>query len=106
MLSIAICGDINWIAGNVVRIWEGWAQDIPTAYWRTYGMEGFDGRLCTLNGPLAPWTVNTDILKYATQTFCAFTTGWAGFCTANNLKAGDVLIFTKVGLDEFEVRKA
>lgn len=69
-------------------------------------MDGFDGRLCTLNGPLAPWTVNTDVLKYATQTFCAFTTGWAGFCTANKLKVGDALIFTKVGLDEFEVRKA
>ena len=93
-------------AGNVVRIWLPWAQDVPTAYWRTYGEEQFDGIACRLNGPVAAWTVNTAILKYASQTVCSFTHGWAGFCTANNLKIGDTLIFTKVAFDEFEVRKA
>lgn len=69
-------------------------------------MEGFDGIRCTLNGPLAPWGVNTAILKYKSQTFCSFTTGWAGFCTANKLKVGDTFIFTQVGFDEYEVRRA
>lgn len=59
-----------------------------------------------MNGPLAPWTVKTGILKYASQKFCSFTQGWAGFCTANNLRVGDTLIFTKVSFDEFDVRKA
>ena len=39
------------------------------------------------------------------QTFCAFTEGWAGFCISNRLEVGDVLMFTKVGPVEFEVRK-
>lgn len=94
------------MAGKVVRIWLGWVQDVPTAFWRTHGMEAFDGIRCTLNGPLAPLPVNTAILKYAKQTVCAFTQGWAAFCTANKLKVGDTLIFTQVGFDSFEVTKA
>ena len=98
------CGED--MVGNMVRIWLGRVQDVPTAFWRTHGMEAFDGIRCTLNGPLAPFLVNTAILKYATQTFCAFTQGWAGFCTANKLKIGDTLVFTQVGFDEFEVTLA
>lgn len=106
MLTVIFAETHEWEAGNEARIWLGWAQDVPTAYWRTYGVEQFDGIRCTLNGPLAPWTVKTAVLKYASQTFCSFTQGWAGFCTANKLKVGDTLIFTKLGFAEFEVGKA
>lgn len=93
------------IVGNVVSTCLGWAQDVPIAYWRTHGLEGFDGIWYTLNNPLSPWTVKVAKHTWGKQTFCFFTKGWAGFCTANELTFGDTLIFTKVGLVEFEVRK-
>lgn len=83
----------------------GWAQDVPTAYWRTHGASGFDGLWYTLNGPLSPWPVLTTTTTFGKQTCCSFTKGWAEFCSANNLKLGDTVTFTLVGLLEFEVRK-
>ena len=68
-------------------------------------MEGFDGITYTLAGPLSPWSVKTATNTWGKQTFCAFTEGWAGFCISNRLEVGDVLMFTKVGPVEFEVRK-
>jgi hypothetical protein len=98
-------GSFDLGLGNVLSRWEGWAQDVPTAYWRLVGAEGFNGALYTLNGPLSPWTVKTSTSTYGTQTCCSFTNGWAAFCTANDLKLGDTVIFTQVGLLEFEVSK-
>ena len=80
-------------------------QDVPAAYWRTEGLEAFDGIWYTLNGPLEAWTVKTATKTWGKQTFCSFTSGWAGFCASNRLKVGDSLQFTKVGPVEFEVMK-
>lgn len=82
-----------------------YSQDVPTAYWRIQGSEGFDGIWYTLNGPLSTCTVKTTTTTFGKQTCCSFTKGWADFCTANNFKLGDVVKFTYVGLLEFEVRK-
>lgn len=82
-----------------------WAQDVPAAYWRTEGLEAFDGICYTLNGPLEPWTVKTATNTWGKQTFCSFTSGWADFCASNRLKVGDLLQFTKVGPNEFDVMK-
>ena len=80
-------------------------QDVPAAYWRLHGVEGFDGVWYTLHGPLLPWTVKTATHTFGKQTFCSFTKGWAGFCTGNGLKLGDQVVFTKVGPVEFQVKK-
>jgi hypothetical protein len=80
-------------------------QDVPTAYWRAYGVEGFDGVWYTLHGPLLPWKVNTATHTYGKQTFCSFTKGWAGFCSGNELKLGNTVVFTQVGPVEFQVKK-
>lgn len=80
-------------------------QDVPTAYWCKHGAEMFDGIWYTLNGPLSPWRVKTAVNTYGKQTFCSFTYGWAGFCTANELKLGDTVIFWADGLLKFEVQK-
>lgn len=82
-----------------------WAQDVPAAYWRTEGLEAFDGICYTLNGLLEPWTVKTATNTYSKQTFCSFTSGWAEFCATNILKVGDLLQFTKVGPFELDVTK-
>ena len=89
----------------MVRGCFGWAQDIPTAFWRTHGIEEFDGVCYTLNGPLLPWTVKTAARTFGKQTVCSFTKGWTAFCTANDLKLGDTLKFTWTGPVDFEVRK-
>lgn len=68
-------------------------------------MEEFDGVCYTLHGPLMPCVVKTATHTFGKQTFCSFTKGWAGFCTSNELKLGDTVVFTKVGSVEFEVRK-
>lgn len=82
-----------------------WEQDVPTLYWRTHGAAAFDGRSYTLNGPLSTWSVKTATHASQKQRFCSFTKGFAGFCAANELKLGDTLQFTLVGILEFEVRK-
>lgn len=84
---------------------RGWAQDIPTSFWRTHGPELFDGIWYNLRGPLLACNVKTTCQTYGKQTFCSFTLGWASFCTANALKIGDTVEFTKVGVGEFEVTK-
>ena len=83
----------------------GWSQDIPAAYWRQQGLEGFNGTWYILRGPLSPWTVKSVTYTFGRHTFCSFTQGWAGFCTANGLKLGDTLLFTKAGVVEFVVKK-
>ena len=83
----------------------GWAQDVPTLFWRTEGVGGFDGTWYTLNGPKTPWSVKTTTHTSKKQRFCSFTKGFAGFCHANAFKLGDTLTVTKVGLHEYEVRK-
>lgn len=80
-------------------------QDVPTAYWRTHGVEGFDGVWYTLHGPLVPWAVKTSTHTCGKQTICSFTKGWANFCSGNKLKLGDTVVFMKVGPVDFEVRK-
>lgn len=83
----------------------GWAQDIPAAFWREHGVDGFNGTWYILRGPLSPWTVKSATYTFGRQSFCSFTQGWAGFCTANRLSLGDTLCFTKVGPVEFIVTK-
>lgn len=83
----------------------GWAQDVPTEFWRTHGVAAFDGCWYTLDGPMMPCSVKTATHTFGKQTFCSFTGGWRRFCTANELKVGDILEFTKVGPVEFKVRK-
>ena len=82
-----------------------WSQDVPTLYWRSRGAEVFDGKSYTLNGPRSTWSVMTATHASQKQRFCSFTKGFAGFCAANELKLGDRLQFTLVGLLEYEVRK-
>ena len=83
----------------------GLAQDVPTHFWRTHGVELFDGISYTLDGPLHPWRVETHMHTYGKQTACSFTKGWAGFVTANDLQLGDKVIFTQLGPLKFAVRK-
>lgn len=83
----------------------GWAQDVPAAFWREHGLERFNGTWYILRGPQSPWTVKSAAYTFGKQKFCSFTQGWAGFCTANGLKLGDKLKFTKAGPVEFEVTK-
>lgn len=83
----------------------GWAQDVPTLYWRREGVEGFDGTWYTLHGPKSLWLVKTATHASKKQRFCSFTKGFSGFCHANAFKLGETLTFTKVGLLDFEVRK-
>ena len=83
----------------------GSAQNVPTAYWRSIGVEGFEGTWYTLKGPLSPWPVKTATHTSKKQRFCSFTKGFAGFCSANAFKLGDTLTFEKVGLLEYEVIK-
>ena len=80
-------------------------QDVPTAFWRTHGADWFDGVTYLLHGPERNWCVKTGTYTSGKQTFCMFTTGWAGFVAANNLKIGDTLTLTKVGPVEFRVTK-
>ena len=79
-------------------------QDVPTPFWRTHGVENFDGIAYTLHGPLQPWRVETATHTYGKQTTCSFTQGWAGFVTANNLHLGDTVIFEHIAPLEFAVR--
>lgn len=65
----------------------------------------FDDIWYTLHGPMLPGSVKTTTQTYRKQTFCSFTLGWAGFCAANALKIGDTVLFTKVGVGDFEVTK-
>ena len=82
----------------------GYPQDVPTTVWRTHGAAGFDGCWYTLHGPTIACSVKTATQSFGKQTICSFTKGWARFCTANKLKLGDTIQFTKVGQAEFEVR--
>lgn len=81
----------------------GLAQDVPTTFWRTHGVELFDGITYTLHGPLRPWRVETATHTYGKQTACSFTKGWASFVTANDLQLGDTVTFTQLGPLEFAV---
>lgn len=90
---------------EVLCTWLFWAQDVPTLYWRSHGVEAFDGKWYTLCGPLLRGPVKTATHSSLKQRFCSFTKGFAGFCEANGLKLGDTLQFKKVGLLEYEVRK-
>ena len=83
----------------------GWAQDVPTEFWRAHGVAGFDGCWYTLHGPVSACTVKTTVHTYGKQTISSFTQGWARFCIANALNLGATVIFTKVGPADFEVRK-
>ncbi len=83
----------------------GWAQDVPTKFWRTHGKAAFDGEWYTLHGAVFACDVKTETHTYGKQTICSFTKGWARFCTANALNLGATVIFTKVGDADFEVRK-
>ena len=74
-------------------------------YWRKHGHEGFDGRWYYLRGPVSGWLVQSATYTFGKQRFCSFRQGWAGFCTANRLKLGDSVLFTKAGEVEFEVTK-
>ena len=65
----------------------------------------FDDIWYTLHGPTHPASVKTTTRTYGKQTFCSFTIGWLGFCAANALKLGDKILFTKVGIRDFEVTK-
>jgi hypothetical protein len=78
-------------------------QDVPSMFWRTEGAEGFDGCTYTLQGPTSACSVKTATQTFGKQTFCSFTKGWSRFCTANALKLGDTIQFTKVGEAEFKV---
>lgn len=52
LISLLVRGEAEslvWAMSNRSRL--GWAQDVPTAYWRTHGASGFDGLWYTLNGP-------------------------------------------------------
>lgn len=80
-------------------------QDVPTLYWRSEGVDGFDGAWYTLKGPVATCLVKTATHTSKKQRFCSFTKGFAGFCNANAFKLGDILTFTKVGLFAYEVRQ-
>lgn len=84
----------------------GSPQDVPAAFWREHGAEGFNGTWYILIGPESRSTVKTATYTFGKQKFCSFTQGWAGFCSANRLKLGDSLLFSKVGPVEFEVTKA
>lgn len=97
------CGDCTRI--DVFCISLLWAQDVPTEYWRTHGVEAFNGKWYTLVGPITPWYVKSATHASKKQTFCSFTKGFAGFCAANDLKLGETLQFTKVAPLTFEVRK-
>lgn len=80
-------------------------QDVPTAFWRANGVGWFDGACYTLYGPRMPCSVKTATKTFGKQTFCSFTKGWAQFCTTNELRIGDTVIFTWIGPGEFEVSK-
>ena len=80
-------------------------QDVPTEFWRSHGVAGFDGCWYTLHGPILACSVKTAVHTYGKQTVCSFTHGWARFCTANCLNLGDNVVFKKVGPADFEVRK-
>lgn len=80
-------------------------QDVPTVYWRSQGVDGFEGVWYTLKGPLSPWPVQTATHASKKQRFCSFTKSFASFCNANAFKLGETLTFEKVGLLEYEVRK-
>ena len=82
-----------------------WAQDIPTAFWRAHGQSEFDGCWYTLHGPKLSCSVKTATNTYGKQTICSFTKGWRRFCTTNEMKLGDTVIFRKIGQREFEARK-
>ena len=90
---------------EVLCTWLFRRQDVPTLYWRSQGVEAFDGKWYTLYGPLSRGPVKTATHLSLKQRFCSFTKGFAGFCEANGLKLGDELQFTKVGLLEYDVRK-
>ena len=83
----------------------GCVQDVPTAFWRTHGVAGFDGVWYTLHGPLLQRVVKTSMHTCGKQTICSFTKGWAAFCSGNELKLGDTVVFTKIGDVEFQVKK-
>lgn len=76
---------------------------MPTTFWRTHGVELFDGITYTLHGPLLSCQVETATHTYGKQTACSFTKGWAGFVTANDLQLGDTVTFTQLGPLEFAV---
>lgn len=83
----------------------GWAQDVPAEFWRTHGVCSFDGVTYTLHGPKMPCSVLSATHTYGKQTFCSFTSGWRRFCTANELRIGDTVLFSKVGPLDFAVTK-
>ena len=80
-------------------------QDIPTAFWCSFGEDQFQGQCYTLEGPLQMVLVKSATYYAAKQTFCHFTKEWVDFVEENHLKLSDTLILTKPGVTEFEVRR-
>ena len=106
MACLLILGEMENARQEIyVGMCLGWAQDVPTEFWRTHGVAGFDGCWYTLHSPMLACSVKTATHTYGKQTICSFTKGWARFCTANALKLGATVIFTKVGPTDFEVSK-
>ncbi|KAG0624041.1 hypothetical protein M758_3G219100 [Ceratodon purpureus] len=86
-----------------VRVSKSTRLDIPTAFWRSLGEERFNGAWYTLEGPLHTVLVKSGTYSSAKQTFCFLTKGWIDFVAMNRLKLGDTVVFTLVGVAEFEV---
>ncbi|KAG0558455.1 hypothetical protein KC19_5G156000 [Ceratodon purpureus] len=86
-----------------VRVSKSTRLDIPTAFWRSLAWERFDGPWYTLEGPLHTVLVKSAVYCSAKQTFCFLTKGWVDFVAMNRLNLGDTLVFTLVGVAEFNV---
>ncbi|KAG0568345.1 hypothetical protein KC19_6G012900 [Ceratodon purpureus] len=80
--------------------------DIPARFWRDLGEDKFDNVTYTLRGPSSEATVKATCYRSPTQTFCFFATGWREYCSLNNLKKGDSLVFSLIDTTVFHVKKS
>ncbi|KAG0595877.1 hypothetical protein M758_UG205900 [Ceratodon purpureus] len=54
-------------------------------------------------GPLATTQVQSTVTHTPKQTIYSFTQGWSNFCVTNQLKVGDIILFTEVESHTFDV---